>query len=160
MTRLIMLILLLTAAVASPAWGRDLLWQSLDSLQGGDRSLAEQTLSDMWGDDPQLWPDWIDPAALYVPVARNRLLIVRRPLHAPCGQYGFAIFGPVTADLRRDRIGDFCAGSIGVIAVTSRDWPDLMILEGRLPDAEGVWQRLDQRVRWHDGQWWRILAPE
>jgi hypothetical protein len=142
-----------------PCAARDLYWQPLDSLLGGDRSLAEQTLTAMWGVDPQLWPDWIDPAALYVPTAQDRLLIVRQPMHAPCGQYRFTIFGPVTIERRRDNLGDFCAGKIGVVAAPGRDWPDLQVDEGRLPDPQGVWQRVDQRVRWHDGRWWRQLAP-
>jgi hypothetical protein len=143
-----------------PAAARDLVWQSLDSLGGGDRVLAEQTLFEMWGDNPDFWPEWIDPAALYVPTDHDRLLIVRRPLHAPCGQYGFAIFSPLTPDRRREKLGDFCAGDLSVIPVAGRDWPDLLVAEGRMPDADGVWRRLDQRLRWHDGQWWRILKAE
>jgi len=157
MTRWALAILLLAAGAASAG---ELVWQSLGSLGGGDRVLAEQTLFEMWGDNPEFWPDWIDPAALYVPAGGNRLLIVRRPLHAPCGQYGFALFSPLTPDRRRDKIGDFCGGDLSVIAVPGLDWPDLLVLEGRLPDSDGLWRRLDQRLRWRDGKWVRILKAE
>lgn len=150
---------LLVFLCAGVAIARDLSWQSLDSLQGGDRELAEQTLYEMFGEDPAQWPDWIDPAALYVPTNHDRLLIVRRPVHAPCGQYRFTILSPVTTDLTRVTLGDFCAGALSVVAVEGRDWPDLLVEEGRLPDEDGVWQRLDQRLRYRDGQWWRIITP-
>ena len=152
-------IALLTIGVGLSAAAKDLYWQDLDSLPLGDRQLAERTLYEMWGDNPAFWPDWIHPAALYVPTAGDRLLIVRRPLHAPCGQYGFAVFGPVTAERRRDQIGDFCAGQFAVLAVPGRDWPDLLVAEGREPDQAGQWHRKDQRLRWRDGQWWRISSP-
>ena len=154
MKRFLFLLFLATAASAE-----DLQWQPLDQLGGGDRILAEQTLYEMFGDNPDWWPDWIDPAALYAPAKPTRMLVVRRPIHEPCGQYKFAIFSPVNADRQRDKLGDFCAGSIQVIPVSGRDQPDFLIEEGRIPDQEGIWQRLDQRVRWHDGQWWRVLSP-
>jgi hypothetical protein len=144
--------------LALPAAARELSWQSLDSLGGGDRALAEQTLYAEFGDKPELWPDWIDPAALYVPVGRDRWLIVRRPVHASCGQYMFAILGTVTPALSRDKIGEFCAGDIQVVEADGRDWPDLLVREGRIPNQDGIWQRLDQRLRWKDGQWWRVLS--
>jgi len=148
-------------AAACSARARDLTWQSFDSLNPGDRTYAEQTLYDLFGDRPEQWPDWIDPAALYAPTADgDRLLIVRRPVHEPCGQYRFAIFSKVTPDRRRDKLGDFCAGEVDVIPVADRALPDLLFAEGRVPDADGVWQRLDQRLRWRDGQWWRILKAE
>jgi hypothetical protein len=152
------LALLFLLAGAAPA--RDLVWQSLDRLGAGDRALAEQTLYEMWGEDPDHWPEWIDPAALTVPAGNGQLLIVRRPLRAPCGQYGFAVFSPVTPDRRRDKLGDFCAGDLSVIAVPGRDLPDLLVAEGRMPGPDGVWHRLDQRLRWQDGKWWRVLKGE
>jgi hypothetical protein len=152
------LVLLLLPLLAGSVLGRDLIWQPLDSLAGGDRALAEQTLYEEFGDNPEQWPDWIDPAALYVPTAGDRLLIVRRPVHDLCGQYRFAILSPVTPDLTRTTLGDFCAGSVTVIPVEGREWPDLMLSEGRIPDEAGIWQRVDQRLRWRDGQWWRITV--
>jgi hypothetical protein len=154
------LAVLLLPLLAGPVLGRDLIWQKLDTLAGGDRALAEQTLYEEFGDDPEQWPDWIDPAALYVPVGNDRLLIVRRPVHAPCGQYSFAMLSPITPALSRDKLGDFCAGSLQVITVTGRAWPDFLVTEGRQQDASGDWQRFDQRLRWRDGQWWRIIAAE
>jgi hypothetical protein len=82
---------------------------------------------------------------------------VQRPQHLPCGYYGFAIFGPVTAEGQRDKYGDFCGGKINIIAVPGRDWPDIEVLEGRVPTDDEQWQRLDQRLRYENGQWWRVL---
>ncbi len=143
-------------AAAGAAHARDLTWQSLDTLGAGDRSYADQTLYGEFGDNPDLWPDWIDPAALYVPTADGgRMLIVRRPVHEPCGQYRFAILGTVTPARTRETWGEFCAGSIAVITVEGRSLPDLLIAEGRQQDENGIWQRQDQRLRWQNGQWWQ-----
>ena len=147
------LILLL---LAGPLMARDLLWQSLDSLGGGDRQLAEQTMYELFGDNPDQWPDWIDPAALYVPVGRDYALIVKRPVHEPCGQYKFTILSPVNGAQSRDKIGDFCAGELDVLAVPNRDWPDFYVTQGYQQDANGDWQRADLRLRWRDGQWWKM----
>ena len=145
-------------AAACPVLARDLTWQGFDTLGSGDRSYAEQTLYEEFGDRSDQWPDWIDPAALYAPTTDgDRMLIVRRPVHEPCGQYRFAILGTVTPDRRRDKWGDFCGGSLDVVPVPGRTLPDLIIGEGRQLDASGVWQRQDQRLRWRDGQWWRVL---
>ena len=150
-------VLLFCAVVlAVPASARDLVWQSLDSLLGGDRALAEQTLFEDFGDDPEQWPDWIDPEALYVPAGNDRLLIVRRPVHEPCGEYKFAVLSTITPALSRDKIGDFCAGELDVLAVPNRDWPDFYLTEGYQQDANGDWQRADLRLRWRDGQWWKM----
>jgi hypothetical protein len=143
--------------IGLPALATELDWRSFDTLPAGERALAEQTVMPIFGDDPEQWPDWIDPAALFVPSRSGFLMIVRRPQHLPCGQYGFTIFGPVTPDGRRDLYGDFCGGSVGIIPVEGRDWPDIEILEGREQIAEDQWRRLDQRLRYQNGQWWRIL---
>lgn len=148
---------LLLIALAWTADARDLTWQRLDTLPDGDRARAEQTLTDMWGTDPDQWPDWIDPAALYVPTAQDWLLIVRRPLHAACGQYGFALFSVLSQDGQRQKTGDFCAGTLSVVAVSGRDWPDLLIAEGNFPNKDGEWHRLDLRLRWQNGQWLQVL---
>jgi hypothetical protein len=143
--------------LATSVLARDLVWQGLDTLLGGDRALAEQTLYEEFGDNPELWPDWIDPEALYVPTRTDRLLIVRRPIRAACGQYMFAILSPITPQLSRDKMGDFCAGDLKVLDADGRDWPDLLLSEGKVQDSDGNWQRFDQQLRWKDGQWWRIL---
>jgi len=149
-------VLLLAAAGAAQAF--TLYWQPLDTLEGGDRSYAEQTLYGEFGDNPDLWPDWIDAAGLYVPTANgDRLLIVRRPVHEPCGQYKFAVLSTVTPARTREVWGDFCAGSVDVIKVSGRALPDLLFAEGYQQDANGAWQRQDQHLRWDKGQWWRIL---
>ena len=149
-------VVLLAAAGAAQAF--NLYWQPLTTLDSGDRAYAEQTLYPEFGDNPDLWPDWIDPAALYAPTANgDRMLIVRRPVHEPCGQYRFAILSTVTPARTRETWGDFCAGNVDVIKVSGRDLPDLLVTEGYQQDESGTWQRLDLRLRWQDGQWWRVL---
>ena len=144
-------------AAAGAAQARDLSWQPLNTLGPGDRSYADQTLYEEFGDNPDLWPDWIDPAALYAPTADGQqMLIVRRPVHEPCGQYRFAILSPVTPARTRDKLGEFCAGQIGIVKAGDHILPDLLVTEGRQQDANGDWQRQDQRLRWKDGQWWLI----
>ena len=150
-------LLICALLLTTPVLARELVWQGLDTLLGGDRALAEQTLYQDFGDNPELWPDWIGPEALYVPTAHDRLLIVRRPVRSACGQYMFAVLSTITPQLSRDKIGDFCAGDLKVVEADGRDLPDLLFSEGRVQDAEGNWQRFDQQMRWKDGQWWRIL---
>lgn len=147
-------------AAAGAAQARDLYWQAFNTLNPGDRSYAERTLYEEFGDNPDLWPDWIDPAALYAPAADGgQLLIVRRPVHEPCGQYRFAILSTVTPQRTREKLGEFCAGDIDVIKTRDHDLPDLLVTEGYQQDANGQWQRQDLRLRWDKGQWWRVLQP-
>jgi hypothetical protein len=148
----------LLLAAAGAVHARDLYWQPLDTLAAGDRSYAEQTLYDEFGDNPELWPDWIDPAALYAPTAEgDRLLIVRRPVHEPCGQYRFVVLSAVTPQLTRERLGEFCAGDVDVVKAEGHALPNLLVTEGYQQDADGVWRRKDQRLRWDKGQWWLII---
>lgn len=155
MKKLLCVVLL---AAAGAAQARDLYWQPLNTLGAGDRSYAEQTLYDEFGDNPDLWPDWIDPAALYAPTADgDRLLIVRRPVHEPCGQYRFAVLSTVTPQRTREKLGEFCAGDVDIVKAEDHSLPDLLVTEGSLQDANGDWQRKDQRLRWDKGQWWLIV---
>lgn len=143
-------------AAATP----DVRWQSFDTLSAIDRSLAEGAMADMLGDDPQLWPDWLDPRAALIPAERGRsaVLVVREPYRAPCGQYRFIIFGPAASDGSRPRLGDgFCAGALTVIPVAGRAVPDLLFAEGSVRQGEGEWHRQDQRVRWTGQDWVRIV---
>jgi hypothetical protein len=150
------------AAIAGAAPGIahavSLYWQAFNTLGPGDRAYAEQTLYDEFGDNPDFWPDWIDPAALYAPTTDgDRLFIVRRPVHEPCGQYRFVIFSTVTPARTREKLGEFCAGEIDVARATDHTLPDLLVTEGYQQDANGDWQRQDLRLRWDKGQWWRVL---
>jgi hypothetical protein len=148
-------------AAAGAAQARDLYWQNLNTLNPGDRAYAEQTLYEEFGDNPEQWPDWIDPAALYAPTADgDRLVIVRRPVHEPCGQYRFTVLSTVTPARTREKWGDFCGGDMDVIKVTGRALPDLLLEEGREPDENGIYQRRDHRLRWQDGQWWWVTRAE
>lgn len=154
-------VLVLAAAFASTAHARILYWQGFDTLAEGDRELGEKALAAEFGADPNLWPDWIDPVALYAPTGHvDFVFIVRRPVHEPCGQYKFTIYGTVTPDLRRDNWGEFCGGEITPIRVSGRDLPDLLVEYGHQEDADGVWRRKDVRMRWDNGQWFIVLRPE
>jgi hypothetical protein len=154
---LVVLGLQMAAFAASAA---EVFWQSFDTLGAGDRALAEAALSDMFGDDPDLWPDWLDPRAVLIPAGRvGTLLVVREPYRAPCGQYLFTVFGPPGPQGGRERMGPgFCAGELSVAPMRGRDRPDLIFSEGHRQDsADGLWQRIDQRVRWTGTEWVQII---
>ena len=154
-------VLVLASALCSTAQARILDWRAFDTLAEGDYDLAQAALTPEFGADPRQWPDWIDAAALYAPTGHvDFVFIVRRPVHEPCGQYQFTIYGTVTPDLRRDKWGEFCAGAVTPIKVPGRDLPDLLFEYGHQQEADGTWQRKDQRLRWQDGQWFMILKPE
>ena len=139
------LFLLLVLVLAVPALAAEAVWLPFDSLPMGERRLAEATLAEMFGADPTLWPDWLEPRAALVPTGDGPLLVVRQPVHAPCGQYRFSVFAPVTGG-RRTRLGeDFCAGQLSVIPKPLADWPDLLFTEG--------WHSENRRVRWGHNQW-------
>ncbi len=90
----------------------------------------------MFGDDPELWPDWLDPRAVVISAGREgNLLVVREPYRALCGQYLFTVFGPVGGDGTRQRLGEgFCAGDLTVAPVKGAALPDLLFTEGRQQD--------------------------
>ncbi len=138
----------------------DAFWESLDQLGTMDRAYAVEALASNFGNNPSLWPDWLDPKAVLIPEVRRQgdLLVVRQPLHAPCGQFGFTIFGPATAEGWRARLGgDFCAGNLEVVPTARRGLPELRFLEGQEKNpATGEWQRKDQHVRW-TGQDWVLI---
>ena len=151
---------MLALAFGSAAQARILYWQGFDTLAEGDRELGEKAMAEEFG-TPEQWPDWVEPMALYAPTGHvDFVFIVRRPVHAECGQYEFTIYGTVTPDLRRDKWGEFCGGEVTPIRVPGRDLPDLLFEYGREQDANGVWQRNDRRLRWNEGQWWIIKAAE
>jgi hypothetical protein len=163
LVRHIVLILLVFGLQVVPALvhAQDVYWQPFDALASGERALAEGALTDMFGDDPDLWPDWLDPRAVLLPLARGEtMLVVREPYRMPCGQYLFTVFGTVSREGTRQQLGPgFCAGSLRVAAVRGRSLPDLLFDEGyqRNP-ADGPWRRVDQRVRW-TGNEWVLAAP-
>ena len=146
-------------ALCSAAQARTLYWQGFDTLAEGDRELGEAALAEEFGADTNQWPDWITPMALYAPTGHvDFVFIVRRPVHEPCGQYKYTIYGTVTPDLRRDKWGEFCAGAVTPVFVPGRDLPDLFFEYGYQEDSTGVWQRADQKLRWDQGQWWLIKS--
>jgi hypothetical protein len=158
--RIAPLLLLFALHMAGRAAAAEATWQSFDTLGGVDRALAEAALADMFGDDPELWPDWLDPGAVLIPAGNERsLLVVRQPYRAPCGPYLFIVFGPAGGAAGRERLGPgFCAGELLVSPVRGQSLPDLTFLEGRQQDpADGLWRRVDQRVRWSDTGWLRII---
>ncbi len=135
-------------------------WQPVASLAAGDRALAATVLGPMFGGRPDLWPDWLDPQAVMLPVGGGgSLLVVREPLHAPCGQFGFTFFGPVAEGGRRPQLGQmFCGGTLEVVPIAESALPDLRVTDGqeRVDGSEG-WRPLDLRSRWAVNQWLRIL---
>lgn len=161
--RRLFLLLLLAGLQMRGVLAADLTWAGLDGLQLGDRQLAETALADMFGEDPELWPDWIDPAGVLVPTANRdggNFLVVREPYRMACGQYMFIIFAPVGSDGTRSRLGEgFCGGSLAVQPVKGLRLPDLLLSEGRQRDetTEDGWRRVDQRLRWTGKGWVRIL---
>lgn len=156
-----LLIALTMAAAASRAASPDTEWLPFDQLNTYDRSLAEGALVGMFGDDPDLWPDWLDPRAVLIPAVRGggTLLVVREPYRQPCGQYRFIIFGPPAGDGTRGQLGEgFCAGDLSVVPVSGHALPDLLFAEGRAHRSEtDDWERQDQRVRWTGRDWVRII---
>jgi hypothetical protein len=152
--------LLFAIVLVGPSLAAELEWQPFDLLGAGDRAIAETALAGEFGDDPDLWPDWIEPRALLVPFNRGQLLIVREPLHAPCGEYGYTVFSAVTPEGTRLKLGDeFCAGDLQIIPAWGAAMPDLAFSEGQVKDpTSGVWQRRDQHVRWTDKGWVLVLT--
>lgn len=154
---LLLVFLLQTAATTVRA--AEASWLTFDML-GGDRPLAEAALADMFGDDPELWPDWLDPRGVLLQAGGDKsLLVVREPYRQSCGEYLFIIFGPLGADGTRSRLGTgFCAGEMSYAQVRGLNFPDLLFSEGRqLNAADGQWTRLDQRVRWTGSEWIQII---
>lgn len=149
-------------AAAGPAQADGPSWTPFDALDSGNRAIAQAAIAPRFGDNPVLWPDWLDPEAVLIPSGNQDILVVREPLHAPCGQFGFIVFGPVTNAGTRDRLdGEFCAGSLTVMPVWRRVIPDLLFAEGNQQDpATGEWQRHDQRVRWTGGGWLEMETPK
>lgn len=148
------LVLWLSACASSSG---DAVWQNFSALAGGDRALAESALAEMFGDDPALWPDWLEPQAAQLPASGGAMLVVRQPVHAPCGQYRYSFFAPVSGGRREKLGGDFCAGSLEVVPGPMQRLPDFWLREGWVEAAKSVWQRQDRRIRWN-GQEWRLMA--
>ena len=149
------LCLLFFLVFAAPSLADEAVWLPFDRLPAGERQLAEAVLADMFGADPALWPDWLDPRAALVPAGSGTLLVVRQPVQAPCGQYRFTVFATVSGG-RRARLGDdFCAGQLTVVPRRWFDWPDLLFSEGWVAAGDG-WRREDRLVRWAGSQWMLI----
>lgn len=146
------------AATAAPG---ELVWQDFADLPEGERYFAQTALYEMWGSDPDLWPDWIEPAAVRVAAGRGEsILIVRQPLRLACGEYGFSVLGPVTADLTRQPLGGrFCGGVLSVVPVSGRAIPDLVVEQTYEADADGRARPLPpKRWRWLGEGWGEIQA--
>ena len=149
--------LLALTMTAVPAVAEQPQWRSFDSLVEVDRATAESALADNFGGDPSLWPDWLDPAAVRLPMnfTPGTLLVVRQPLHAACGEFGFTVFGPRASDgSRRQWGGLFCAGRLEVVPAPWQRAPDLRFLDGRRRDpATGAWVVHDATWHWTGSDW-------
>jgi hypothetical protein len=153
---LLLLLAGLWLIAAGPARADDALWQPFDRLSAGDLPLAQSALFEMFGDDPDLWPDWLDPRAVLIPYgSADTLLIVREPYRQPCGQFRFVIFGTPGANGARTQLGDgFCAGELAIQPMGFWSMPDLIFTGGhRRAAAGGPWQSFEQRVRWTGQNW-------
>jgi hypothetical protein len=137
----------------------ELSWQEFDTLSPGDKALAEGALAEKFGDDPTLWPDWIDPKALLIPIGRRaNFLVVREPQRTPCGEYRYTVFGPPDTEGHRPQLGQrFCAGDLQLTAVKGKTTPDLEFLQAYDRGADNSWQpQPPLRRRWGDGAWLAI----
>jgi hypothetical protein len=156
------IVLVLAFGLSFAARATDLFWQPFDTLPPADRSLAEQALAGLFGDNPDYWPDWAEPRALLLPVAtgKGNVLVVRQPRREPCGQFYYSVFGPPAGQGGRAKLGDdLCAGDLQAAGVPGRPLPDLILSEGRVRDPQtGQWRRLDQHVRWTGSKWVRLVG--
>ena len=91
---ILMTVVLGTTGLAGVVQAAEAEWQPFDTLGPADRTLAEGALAVMFGEDPELWPDWLEPRAVLIAAGDETLLVVRQPYRAPCGQYLFSVFGP------------------------------------------------------------------
>lgn len=150
------------AADKAPPPPPEVFWQPFDSLIPYDRDLAEQALAPMWGDDPSLWPDWLDGRAALLPGRSGEVMVVREPLRAPCGDYAFFVFGPYQPpDGGRASLGNaFCADGIVVQPHRGQSIPDLILKNTGVPDGDTVRVR-DQQVHWSGKEWTEVkIKPE
>lgn len=153
---LVAAVLWIAPGAVSPAVALEAVWKPLADLPLGDRQLAETALYDMWGDDPDLWPDWLDPMALRYPIGpNNNIVVVRQPVRQPCGEYGFTVLGPVTPQGKRGLLGGrFCGGTLAIVPALWGGLPDMVIEEGRVRDPDGAWRtQPPQRWRWTANGW-------
>lgn len=132
-------------------------WNSFDSLDAGDRALAEEILKPMFGTDPALWPDWLDPRAVLYPLRQGNLLIVRAPFRGVCGDYHFSVFGPVREDGNRGLLGDpMCSDGLAVELRRRQTIPDLVLKSVTLLQPNDSLWHGDQIARWNGNDWLEI----
>jgi len=152
--------LALLGLLSSPVRAAESVWQDFDSLSPYDRGLAESALFERFGDNPEWWPDWLEPKATLVVGRGGRdYLVVREPMHLPCGQWGYTVFGTPDDKGERQKLGRrFCGGDL-FVAASGQRLPDLQIeAEGFSTDGL-TWTHETARWRWTDGQWWQY-APK
>ncbi len=140
------------------AWAAPLpRWRPLDQLSVGDRSLAEQALAPHFGDDPRLWPDWLEVVGVMIPAGIDgNILIVRAPMLQACGGWGYTVFGPVNAADSRDRWGpEFCANTLFIVP-HGLGAPDIQFDEEGFTADFRTWSHEPARWRWVGGQWLRF----
>jgi len=145
---------LLTSAAVQAA---DAVWQGLDGLAEGDRQVAQAALAEMFGEDVTLWPEWLEPSAVYIPPGKSRsMLIVRFPMKKDCGPWGYLVLSPVTSDASRTVQGPaFCANDIALVPQPWQSLPDIQFDRQGFQDANGDWSFETARWRWDGKNWMR-----
>lgn len=145
--------LLTSAAVQA----EDAVWQGFDALPEGDRQLAQEALAEMFGENVSLWPEWLEPSAVYIPPAKSRsMLIVRFPMKKDCGPWGYLVLSPVTPDATRTVQGEaFCANDITLVEQHWPSLPDIQFDRQGFQDANGDWSFEAARWRWDGKNWLR-----
>ena len=149
----VMLALMLSAV---PVMAQDESWADFDHLSPTDRALAEGALAERFGDNPELWPDWLEPVAVLIPVGRYRdVLIVREPMRLPCGSWGYTVFGPIPENGIRPPLGPrFCAGDLTIVP-QGRNLPDLQFDSQGFTSDLVTWREEAARWRWSGTEWMR-----
>lgn len=142
------------------ARAEDETWKPLDSFAEGDRQLAQTALAGMFGEDPSLWPDWLELTAIYAPKGKRRsVLIVRYPMRQACGPWGYVVLSPVDESGSRTVMGQhFCANDLSLGAPVWQSLPDLQFDRQGFQDASGDWSYTPARWHWDGKSWVHYLV--
>lgn len=153
--------LLAAGAALTPARAADAVWQGLDALQLGDRQEAQAAVADMFGEDPALWPDWLDLRAVFIPPGHSdAVLVIRLPMRQACGPWGYVVLGAVGGDGARPQLGGrLCGNDLTLVNRPFHSLPDFQIDDHGTADADGHISYETQRWRWEDGQWLLVQPP-
>jgi len=166
MKKLLSSALLSIGLLAGPAsWSAspppDAVWKNVADMAEGDRQLAQTSLTDMFGEDVSLWPEWLEIDGVYIPPGKNRsMLVLRFPMRKDCGAWGYQILSPVTSEGTRTKMGEpFCGNDLTLVNQAFQSLPDIQFDSQGSSDAEGNWSFAAARWRW-DGKQWLKYPPK